>query len=158
MIVSADQASRISCEWPCASLLPTMLASLAFAVLGVWHFYMAFAPSSHRGVAVPSVRGRPVFQPSRAATIAVGVALLLAAALVAATGGLLPTGLPAATLRWASAALASGLVARAVGDFKYVGFFKRIRDSKFAKLDTCLYSPVCVLLGAAVALVAHSGR
>jgi lipopolysaccharide/colanic/teichoic acid biosynthesis glycosyltransferase len=47
-----------------------------------------------------------------------------------------------------------GLIARAVGEFKYVGFFKRVRDSKFATLDTFVYSPLCLLLAAGVALVA----
>lgn len=37
---------------------------------------------------------------------------------------------------------------RAIGEFKYVGFFKRIKDTEFAKADTKLYSPLC--LGIAV--------
>jgi hypothetical protein len=31
--------------------------------------------------------------------------------------------------------------ARAVGDFKYVGFFKTVKDSPFAVWDTKAYSP-----------------
>lgn len=37
---------------------------------------------------------------------------------------------------------------RAIGDFQYVGFFKRVRNSRFAKLDTMFYSPLCLLLSA----------
>jgi hypothetical protein len=50
--------------------------------------------------------------------------------------------------------LALGLLARAVGEFRYVGFFKRVRGSRFARLDTLIYSPVCLLLAVGVALVA----
>ena len=92
--------------------------------------------------------------PSARPTLAVGVVLLLFAALVAATGGILPSGLPALALTGLSCALALGLLARAVGEFRYVGFFKRVRGSRFARMDTLVYSPLCLLLAAGVALVA----
>ncbi len=67
-------------------------------------------------------------------------------------------GVPEAVLSWLSFALAAGLLARAVGEFKYVGFFKRVRGSRFATLDTLVYSPLCLLLAIGVALVArHNG-
>jgi hypothetical protein len=47
-----------------------------------------------------------------------------------------------------------GLVARAIGEFKYLGFFKRVTGSKFARLDTLLYSPLCLLLAVGVTFVA----
>jgi hypothetical protein len=55
---------------------------------------------------------------------------------------------------WLSYGLALGLLARAVGDFKYVGFSKRVRGTPFARLDTWIYSPLCLLLALGVALVA----
>ena len=129
-----------------------------FLALALWHFYMALKPSSGKTGAVPSVDGRPLFVPSSKATVAVGVVLVLFAGLVAATAGIVSVGLPAVALAWLSYALAVGLLARAVGEFKYVGFFKRVRGSKFATLDTFAYSPLCLLLAAGVALVAfHRG-
>ena len=47
------------------------------------------------------------------------------------------------------AAVGIVLLARAVGDFRYVGFFKRIHGTGFAIMDTRLYSPLCLLLGLA---------
>ncbi|TKI67695.1 DUF3995 domain-containing protein [Lysinibacillus mangiferihumi] len=35
---------------------------------------------------------------------------------------------------------------RAIGDFKYVGFFKKIKHSQFARNDTWLYSPLCLFI------------
>ena len=35
---------------------------------------------------------------------------------------------------------------RAIGEFRYVGFFKRVRDTAFAKADTRFYSPLCVFI------------
>jgi len=129
-----------------------LIVCLVFVGLALWHFYMAAVPGSSAG-AVPSVEGKRLFTPTRQATVAVGVVLLVCAALVAATAGMISVGLPPIALSWLSYALAAGLLARAVGEFKYVGFFKRVRGTKFALLDTMVYSPLCLLLSAGVALV-----
>lgn len=135
-------------------LLPLSLCSI-FTTLALWHFWMAFlgSPSGESG-AVPSSDGRPLFVPSRRSTMAVGIALLLFALLVAATADIVDAGLPAPLLDGLSYALALGLLARAVGDFRYVGFFKKVRATRFARMDTLLYSPLCLLLAAGVAAVA----
>ena len=46
-------------------------------------------------------------------------------------------------------------VLRTLGDFRYVGFTKRIRNTSFAEWDTKLYSPLCLLM-ALLALVASN--
>ena len=136
----------------------SLIVSAVFVVLALWHFRMALLPGVGAHGAVPSVEGKPLFVPSRAVTIAVGVALLLFAGLVAATSGAIAVGLPQIVLRGLSFALAAGLFARAVGEFKYVGLFKRVSGSRFATLDTFVYSPLCLLLSIGVALVAlHNG-
>jgi Protein of unknown function (DUF3995) len=131
-----------------------MLVSFTFVALALWHFRMALAPPSRHSGAVPSVAGKALFVPTVKATVAVGIASLLCAGLVAATAGFVTIGLPAPLLSWMSYALAFGLLARAVGDFKYVGFFKRVRESRFATLDTWVYSPLCAALALGVAAVA----
>lgn len=55
-----------------------------------------------------------------------------------------------------SATVGVVLVARAIGDFRYVGFFKRVRGSRFATLDSLLFSPFCLTLGAGALWVALS--
>ncbi|MES2959565.1 MAG: DUF3995 domain-containing protein [Pseudomonadota bacterium] len=132
--------------------------SAIFVALALWHFYMAFAPASGQGGAVPVENDKPLFLPSTRATLAVGAVLLMFAALVAATADELPIALPRGLLVGLSYALAAGLAARSVGEFRYVGFFKRVRGSRFAVLDTYFYSPLCLLLAAGVALVAHQSH
>jgi len=132
--------------------------SLVFVALAVWHFGMVAWPTQGRTGAVPSVDEKPLFVPSIAATVVVGLVLLLFAVLVAATAGLVQVGVSPKVLSWACLALACGLLARAIGEFKYVGFFKRVRGSRFATLDTVVYSPLCLLLAVGVAWVAkHNG-
>jgi len=50
--------------------------------------------------------------------------------------------------------LALVFFARGVGDFRYVGFFKSIKGSLFAMRDTYVYSPLCMVLAAMIAVVA----
>jgi hypothetical protein len=134
---------------------PAITVCAVFVALALWHFRMAMSPPSGEETgAVPSLGGRPLFVPSRKATVGVGVALLAFAALVASTGGLLPLGVPGIVLVGLSYALALGLLLRAIGEFRYVGFFKRVRGSRFATLDTLVYSPLCLLLAGGVAFVA----
>ena len=130
------------------------LVSLVFVVLALWHFVMALATTSGESLAVPSVNGKSLFVPSRKATFAVGIVLLLFAGLVASTAGIVSVGLPSVALPWLSYALALGLLARAIGEFKYVGFFKRVRGTRFSKLDSLVYSPLCLVLALGVAFVA----
>jgi len=113
-----------------------------FAFLGLLHFYWAMRGVSGNSVAIPEIDGTPAFKPTKAATAAVGLVLLGTAAIVLLQVKLL--------LTFAAAVL----LLRAIGDFRLVGFFKRVRESRFARLDTLLYSPLCLALSAALALLA----
>ena len=41
----------------------------------------------------------------------------------------------------------SVFVLRSIGEFKYVGFFKKIKNTEFATADTKLFSPLCLFIG-----------
>jgi hypothetical protein len=123
---------------------------VVFVTLGLWHFYWALGGSAGKSAAIPEINGKPTFKPSNTATAAVGLALLLCAALVAITAGLLSFTLPRWLLSWLCYALAFVLLARAIGEFRMVGFFKRVRGTHFARLDTAVYSPLCLALSIGV--------
>jgi hypothetical protein len=38
-------------------------------------------------------------------------------------------------------------IIRSVGEFKYVGFFKKIKTTNFGRLDSKLFSPLCLAIG-----------
>jgi hypothetical protein len=128
-----------------------------FLLLAAWHFLMASRSPGGDAGAVPSAEGKPLFVPSKQSTIAVGLVLCLCAALVAATAGVIPSTLPPTALKWLSLALAFGLLTRAVGEFRYVGFFKTLRGTRFARLDTFVYSPLCLGLSAGITTIALLG-
>jgi hypothetical protein len=116
-------------------------AAAILAILGLIHLYWAAGGTLGKSATVPTSHGRAVLHPGPFLTILVALGLFAMAALVFARLGL-----------WL---IASIFLIRAMGDFRYVGFFKRVRDSRFAKLDTRLYSPLCVFLAS---LILFSGR
>ena len=135
--------------------LPVVLASL-FALLACWHFRMALNGTATKS-AVPSVNGKPLFVPSKRATIFVGLALVCCCALILARGGLVGRGLPQEVLETMCTCLWVGLAIRAIGDFRYVGFFKSVKGTPFAQFDTIVYSPLCLLLSVGVMWVGRVG-
>ena len=83
------------------------------------------------------------------------MALIAAAALIATAGRLLPNPLAPSIMRGLTYGLGAVFLARSVGDFRLVGFFKRVQGSRFARLDTWVYAPLCLLLGLATVFVAY---
>lgn len=129
--------------------MPTLIAAvvaLAFALLSLVHFYWAAGGRAGKLTAVPQVSGRPAFVPSRVGTLVVAVGLALCALVVAWAGHLVSVPITGVRPKWLCIALALVLLARAVGDVRLVGFFKRIRGTPFARLDTAVFAPLCLLL------------
>jgi hypothetical protein len=132
-------------------------AILILIILAGVHIYWAAGGKAGRGAAVPSRNGRPVLKPTPLTTLLVAVVLFVIAALLAVRIGWFT--LPAFPYQHDLAQVAVWLTAamfalRAIGDFRYVGFFKRVRDSRFARLDTYAYSPLCACLALLVAVSA----
>jgi hypothetical protein len=130
-------------------LLPLLLLA-AFALLSLLHGYWACGGAWGKAVAVPERDGRAIFTPSRLATWVVALGLAGCALVVAALAGWLPFPLGAGALRALGYALTLLFLARAIGDFRLVGFFKRLRGTRFASLDARFYSPLCLGLALGV--------
>jgi len=126
------------------------------AALGLLHFYWALGGRAGKSAAVPEANGQHAFVPSRVQTLAVAIALLFAATVIAVAGGLFGVGGFGVVFRILAFGLSATFVARAVGDFRLVGFFKRVRGTQFARLDTIAYSPLCLALGLTVFYIAYN--
>lgn len=125
------------------------LLLIIFLALAALHTYWAFGGNFGHGSAIPTVQGQPTFTPSFWMTMAVASALfLVAVALLTITSSLAWLRLPSmAAIIFTSLVLAL----RAMGDFKLVGFFKLQSESRFAQMDTWLYSPLCLVLAVMLA-------
>ena len=135
--------------------LVALLLSTVYALLSLLHVYWAFGGRLGLHGVIPEVGGATTFQPSRRATLLVACALAAASTLLLCRSGVVATPLPAAWLRAALYALASVFALRAIGDFRVAGFFKRVRGTAFARLDTWLFSPLCAALASAIFWLAY---
>lgn len=119
-----------------------LATAIALAALALLHLYWAFGGRRGLSSALPSRRdGGVVFQPGRAITLLVALALMIYA-------GLLVQTLTVESV-YPRALVGLGvllLVARAVGDGRYIGFTKRVRGTRFAQLDDRLFTPTVVFL------------
>lgn len=132
--------------------IPVTLTAVLVTLAGIHVYWAITGSASGRGV-IPEVDGKPLFTPSRSATLLVAAALLVAAFIAASRGQLVAPAPPGSLVHWAAVFAGVVFLLRAVGEFRYVGFFKRRRGTRFAALDTWLFSPVCVLIGLAFVYV-----
>ena len=130
------------------------LTALAFATIDALHIYWAFGGRFVMGKAIPEIEGKPLFRPGPIATLFVAAVLMGFAAIAWLLGQRNPTATPFPFVRIAGFVIAAILLARAIGEFNYVGFFKRVHEGTFARYDTWLYSPVCLVLGVSMLILA----
>jgi Protein of unknown function (DUF3995) len=134
-------------------------AILILIMLAGLHLYWAAGGKVGKAAAIPTASGRAVLKPRPFGTAIVAFMLLAMAAVLAVhTGRLTPLGFPYghAVLQIAAWLIAALFALRAIGDFRHVGFFKPIRDSRFARLDTLAYSPLCAGLALLIGVAAIS--
>jgi hypothetical protein len=117
------------------------------AVGAAFHLYWAFGGRAGRTVALPQFEsGQPIVAWSSPGSFAVGAMLTLIAALALAGGGVFSTPLPPGWLRAILAILAAVFAARGLSWHRYFGLLKTVRATEFARFDTRIYSPLCLLL------------
>lgn len=118
-----------------------------FLTLGTIHFYWVFGGKWGLKNAIPTKKENENinFKPSSFATFLVGLFLTLFACFYLIQANFIALTLPKWTnyLLWI---LPSLFLLRAIGDFKYVGFFKSIKTTLFAKSDDKLFSLLCLLI------------
>jgi uncharacterized protein DUF3995 len=135
------------------TVVPALIA--LFLALAVLHVYWAFGGRLGASVAVPEVDGRPLFRPSRAATLTVAC-LLGAGATIVGLRSHSVSG-PDSSRRFVHLGtwILSGVFAlRAVGNFDTVGLFKIARATAFARYDTRLFTPLCLAISLGCLVVA----
>jgi len=128
-------------------VIAAFIGSVLF-IIGAIHIYWVLG--GHRGVsiAVPTKNhtDQPLFTPGRIGTAAVAILFLAASALILMYADIVPVFGPAWLPSFAGWAIAIVFLVRATGEFRAVGFFKTIRNTAFARMDTYVYSPLCFVV------------
>jgi hypothetical protein len=123
-----------------------MVIAAVIGGLAALHVFWAFGGTLGTVAVLPTRDGVPLLRPTHAVTLAVAVGLAGASYVALAVVELVPWGLPRPALPSGCAVLAVLFGGRAIGELRYVGFFKRVRGTAFAWWDTRVFSPLCAAL------------
>ncbi|WP_339262728.1 DUF3995 domain-containing protein [Lysinibacillus sp. FSL K6-3209] len=125
-----------------------LLVVCVLFLISIIHVYWAFGGRWGAMVALPIKKGsqEPAFVPRKIGTLLVAFLLVVAAFLLLIKGIYLRNVQEFNFFTLGCTVCAVVFLIRAIGDFKYVGFFKKIKHSQFARNDTWLYSPLCLLI------------
>ncbi|MCU0345329.1 MAG: DUF3995 domain-containing protein [Saprospiraceae bacterium] len=130
-------------------ILISLLLFAIFLALSAIHVYWLLGGKWGLAASVPThAEGQPLFRPGPVAMLVVAGGLLLMGLAMLVRGGLIQIDwLPDRVGEWSVWAIAAIFLLRAMGDFRYVGFFKKEKGSLFARMDTKYFSPLCLLIG-----------
>jgi energy-converting hydrogenase Eha subunit H len=121
--------------------------TILFIAIGAVHVYWAFGGKRFsEGVLPLKADNSATFQPGVLATLIVAFGLFGFAAITVASMGVFSDWLSPEIVRYGMYAITAIFALRAVGDFYYAGFFKKIKNTTFAKKDTQFYTPLCVVI------------
>lgn len=129
-----------------------VLAAVMAALSGL-HVVWAFGGVTGSSAVIPNRDGVPIMRPGRVSTICVAVGLAVAAYVSLAAAAIAPWPISGVSAKIGCLVLALMFAARAIGEFRYVGFFKRVRDTEFAWWDTRVFSPLCTVIAVGYALL-----
>lgn len=124
-------------------------ACSAILLAGVgFHLYWGFGGRAGAGVSLPQREdGSPAVKETAVGALAVGIVLALVLLLLLGFAGLIRLPVPHWLLKTAIVLWATLFTLRALSWSRYFGLFKRVRNTSFARYDSLLYSPACLVLG-----------
>ena len=131
--------------------MTTVLAltnAFIFTLLGLLHLYWMLGGKWGLAQALPSSEtGEGILKPGPAACLIVALGLLGFAFYNISLGLGWSLALPFGLEKWGIWVLAAIFMLRAIGDFRFIGFFKKVKNTVFGKMDTRWYAPLCLYLG-----------
>jgi hypothetical protein len=133
-----------------------VINALIFTFISGFHFYWAMGGMVGFDVVLPTnTEGVKFLNPSKTIAFIVAFVFLSMAIFYLIKAHLIPIKLNGLMEVFDLYPLAIVLIIRAIGDFKYVGFFKRIKNTPFARYDTRYYAPLCLYLGLSTLLILY---
>jgi hypothetical protein len=127
-------------------ILFSLNALILFFVAAI-HFYWALGGKWGANAVLPQINSQKrVFTPLPIATFAVAIPFLQISLIFAQAAGWFYFEILGQYISNLLFILIAVFAIRAIGDFKYVGFFKKIKNTEFAINDTKYFTPLCVFV------------
>lgn len=130
------------------TILIGFILFVIFLSLSLIHFYWGLGGKWGINDSVPRNKNdEAIMKPRMFDCFLIALGLLIFGVFILIKIQLFLLSLPHVVRYWGLPLIGAIFILRAVGEFKYVGFFKRIKSSNFAQLDTKYYSPLCLFIG-----------
>jgi hypothetical protein len=128
-------------------MIPSLLNSLILLPLGLIHFNWVLGGTWGFEASLPTKEsGERVLNPKKIDSLIVGLGLTGFALFYFIKSGITDWFAPTWVMTYGSWIIPGIFLLRAIGDFRYVGFFKRIKNTEFARNDTRLFAPLCLMI------------
>ena len=129
------------------SLIAPLMLGVVFALLALLHFSWFLGSQWGLDASLPTDEtGKRVLNPKKVDSLIVGLGLALFSAFYFAKWydvQLAPNQTIASIISWL---IPSIFLLRSIGEFRYVGLFKKVKNTRFGKLDTTFIIPLCLII------------
>ncbi len=126
----------------------SLILFITFLILSGFHFYWLFGGNYGVSKVIPTRSSSQLdFKIPKFATLLVALVLLSFSLFYLMQSDLIETFIPKKMETLLIWLIPLAFTLRAIGEFRFVGFFKRIKDTPFAKADTVYFSPLCLFIG-----------
>lgn len=125
-----------------------LLLTTIFLSLSAIHFYWGLRGKKGRNFAIPTdYKGVSLMNPGSFECFVVAFGLYAFGLFCLIKSELINAWLPICVREGGLWIIAAMFLLRAIGEFWYVGFFKKVKNTPFGRLDTKYYSPLCLIIG-----------
>mgnify|MGYP001369383804 CR=1 FL=1 len=129
-------------------MILSILLCIIFSALGLIHFNWVIGGEFGFEKSLPTKEnGEKVLNPKKIESAVVGIGLIVFGVFYLIKSELLEFNIPDWIIKYGGWIIPTIFLLRAIGEFKYLGFFKKIKDTEFGKWDSILYSPLCLFIG-----------
>ncbi len=130
--------------------------AIIFFVLSIIHFNWARGGTWGFDNALPTnEKGERVLNPRKIDSLIVGLGLLVFSLFYLHLSGLIILPLIELVSKYLKWIIPSIFILRAIGDLRYVGLFKKVKNTNFGRFDTYYFTPLCFIVGILGYLIAN---
>ncbi|CAM3948595.1 hypothetical protein BAQ48_19750 [Bacillus luti] len=134
-------------------LIITFISVCILFLVSFLHIYWAFGGTWGTNSVIPTISGEKAFTPHTGITLVIALLLSIAAIILLQQTNIVHIAVPNVIVQAGSWICMIVFFIRVIGEFNYFGIFKRKKDTKFARMDTNLYIPLCLFLSFTFLLV-----
>jgi hypothetical protein len=128
-------------------IVPVVINTIIFFLLSLLHFYWAFGGKLwYTDVLPTNSKGLHRMDPGTTAGLIIAFGLLSFAVITVGNQGVFDKYVRRKYFHFGTLIIAIIFFLRAIGDFRFIGFFKTVKWTRFGINDTQIFSPLCLFI------------